>query len=75
MPHLSKDETQKEIRSVGADDPANMSRRVADAQEIFLKSGWPSEPVRPKLKDLLAAAHERNKKAAIAADIERQKVR
>ncbi len=70
---LSKDEITKEIRSTGADDPTNLSQRCKQAHEILVASGWPNEPVRPKLKDLLAAAHARNVKATLDAAAEREK--
>ena len=77
MPRLSAPEITKEIRSAGADDlvfpmhpnaddPNNLRQRCEQANEILVKSGWPNEPVRPKIKDLLAAAHERDKQRNIA---------
>jgi hypothetical protein len=77
---ISKDEIEQEIRSTGADelvfvssDPTKFPERCAQAAAIYAASKWPAENVRPKIKDLLEAAHKRNVAAALAADEERAK--
>lgn len=70
MKKLSAPEIAEEIRATGDD---NFQKRVAEAHEIYVASGWPAPVERPKIKDLLAAAHERNKQDTLQRAAEREK--